>query len=632
MLHVNDLVVRIEGRILLDQATVALPAKSKAGLVGRNGSGKSTLLKVIRGELTPDAGGVQLRKGARLASVAQEAPGGAESVLDVVLAADEERAALLEEAETATEPNRIADIQTRLADISAHSAEARAASMLNGLGFGPADLARPCSDFSGGWRMRVALAAALFAAPDMLLLDEPTNYLDLEGALWLEGALKRHPGAALVVSHDRDLLNASVSQIIHLRAGKLFSYQGGYDTFERQLAEQQTLSFKLKARQDDERRRLQAFVDRFRAKASKAPQAQSRLKRLEKMQPVATLVESPVAPFDFPPAPRRLAPPLVRLEGVAVGYGAEAPILADIDLRLDMEDRIALLGRNGAGKTTFAKLFCDRLAPSAGHMRKHKKMAVAYFAQHQIEDLNPAASAYDHVRERLPDATEAQRRARLGRFGLAQSKADTPAGDLSGGEKARLLLHLVTFDGVHLLILDEPTNHLDMDSRAALVDAINAFEGAVILISHDRHLVESCADRLWIADAGTVAPFEGDLDDYRRFLTGPSPRAGKAAAKTATDEESAKAVQRRGGADRRRALAPLKEEAERWERETARLSDAITIIDRGLAARDLYHDPAAAAALSKKRAKAEELLAAAETKWLAALERFETAAAASDAP
>jgi ATP-binding cassette subfamily F protein 3 len=621
MLHVNDLTVRVAGRLLLDQATVALEAGVKAGLVGRNGTGKTTLLRVVKGDLAPDGGGVRLRKGARLASVDQEAPGGAQTILEHVLAADAERAALLAEAETAEDPHRIAEIQLRLTDIDAHSAEARAATILVGLGFAHADLARPCSAFSGGWRMRAALAAALFAAPDVLLLDEPTNYLDLEGAIWLEGALRRHPGAALVVSHDRDLLNASVTQIVHLRDGKLFAYPGGYDAFERRLSEEQSLQLRLKSRQDDERRRLQAFVDRFRAKASKARQAQSRVKRLEKMQPVATIVESPVPPFDLPTPARAIAPPLIRLDGVAVGYDPDRPVLRGLDLGLDLDDRIALLGRNGAGKTTFAKLLSDRLAPTGGHMRKHKKLKVAYFAQHQIEDLNPKASAYDHVRDRLPDATEAQRRARLGRFGLPQSKADTPAGDLSGGEKARLLLHLVTFDGPHVLILDEPTNHLDMDSRAALADALNGYEGAVILISHDRHLIESCADRLWLADAGTIAPYDGDMDDYRRFVLEPQ---GNAPARNGAPDDP-RGARRRGSAARRRELAPLKQEAERWERESARLAEALKVIEQGLAAPSLYTDPAAATELAKKRAKAIALIEAAEASWLSAVEAYEAA-------
>ena len=622
MLHVNDLVYRIGSRTLFDGATIMLPAKTRAGLVGRNGAGKTTLLRLIKGEITPESGSVSLQKGMRMAVVDQEAPGGPISILDTVLAADTERMALLTEAETATEPNRIAEIQTRLADIAAHSAEARAAEILAGLGFSGADQARPCSDFSGGWRMRVALAAALFADPDVLLLDEPTNYLDLEGAMWLETRVRNFRGSAFIISHDRDLLNAACNAIVHLREGKLFVYQGGYDQFERQLSEQQRLQMKLKARQEDERRRLQAFVDRFKAKASKAKQAQSRVKRLEKLQPVATIVENPVAPFTFPAPERQIAPPLIRLEGLAVGYDPSAPVLKGVDLRVDGDDRIGVLGRNGAGKTTLAKLLCGRLPPLAGHRRAHKKLEVAYFAQHQIDELNPKASAYDHVVERLPDATEAQRRARLGSFGLPQSRGDTPAGDLSGGEKARLLLHLITFDGPHVLILDEPTNHLDMDSRAALAHAINTYEGAVIIISHDRHLLEQCVDQLWLAADGAVAPYTDDIDAYRKLVTG---RASAGAAEDAA-KTSEKVKSRQHAAKARAEIAPLRKEAARWEREAERLREVLKVIDDGLATPGIFErKPDEAAALSKKRAKAVELIEAAEQKWLEAEEAYEAA-------
>ncbi len=629
MLHVNDLTVRIEGRLLFDQATVYVPDGARAGLVGRNGAGKSTLFRVIRGDVTPEAGAAAVRKGARVGGVAQEAPAGPQAVLDVVLAADEERAALLAEADTAADPRRIAEIQTRLADIDAHSAEARAASILTGLGFTHGDLARPCSDFSGGWRMRAALASVLFARPDLLLLDEPTNYLDLEGAVWLEAHLRSYPATMLIISHDRGLLNASVDRIIQLRARKLFAYQGGYDAFERQLAEQQRLSLKLKERQDAERARLQAFVDRFKAKASKARQAQSRVKRLEKMEPVATIVDDPVAPFDFPFAQRRLAPPLIRLEDAAVGYGDAEPVLHSMSLTIEADDRIGLLGRNGAGKTTFAKLLEGRLRPTSGRLFKHKKLQVAFFAQHQIDDLNPVESAADHVRALMADATEAQRRARLGRFGLGADKAETPAADLSGGERARLLMSLITFEGAHMLILDEPTNHLDMDSRAALVDALNAFEGAVIVISHDRHLIESCADRLWLAADGTVRAFDGDLEDYRRLVTGRAPKTdAKGGAGKPPVKASVKANARKDAAARRAALAPLKKDVARWEKEAERLHGVLAVIDRGLAAPGLYEkDPATAEELFKKRAKASHLLETAEANWLSAQEQLDALAA-----
>jgi ATP-binding cassette subfamily F protein 3 len=628
MLHINDLTYRIEGRMLFDQATLFLPAKTRMGLVGRNGTGKSTLFRLIRGEAVPETGDARIQKGARLGSVAQEAPGGEETLMEVVLAADTERAALLAEAETATDPNRIAEIQTRLADIDSHTAEARAGAILSGLGFSGADQQRPCREYSGGWRMRVALAATLFARPDCLLLDEPTNYLDLEGVMWLQSYLKTFPGAALVISHDRDLLNGAMQKIAHLKDGKLTVFDGGYDDFEKALTERQRLQMKLVEKQEAERRHLQAFVDRFKAKASKAKQAQSRVKRLEKMQPVATMVQDPVAPFDFPNPQRRMAPPIVRMLDLEVGYEPGKPILKGVSLNIDTDDRIGILGRNGAGKSTLAKLLDDRLEPTGGFLRRHKKLQIAFFAQHQIEHLSPEVSAYQHVIELMPDATEAQRRARLARFGLPGDRQETPAKNLSGGEKARLLFNLITFDGPHLLILDEPTNHLDMDSRAALISAINTYEGAVVLISHDRHLIESCVDRLWLVADGTVKQYDEDIETYRQSLLGRLPRDPGARKKAAPADE--KTLRRRSAAGQREALKPLKAEATRWEREAERLRGVLEVIDRGLAAPGLYEkDPGTATELQIKRARAVELLDAAETRWLEAEEALETARAVS---
>lgn len=625
MLHVNDLTYRIEGRMLFDQATLFLPAKAKMGLVGRNGTGKSTLFRLIRGEAVAESGDVRVQKGVRVGSVAQEAPGGEETLMDVVLAADTERAALLAEAETATDPDRIAEIQTRLADIESHTAEARAGSILSGLGFTGEEQQRPCREFSGGWRMRVALAATLFARPDLLLLDEPTNYLDLEGVMWLQSYLKTFPGAALVISHDRDLLNGAMQKIAHLKQGKLSVYEGGYDDFEKALAEKQRLQMKLVEKQEAERRHLQSFVDRFKAKASKAKQAQSRVKRLEKMQVVATQVEDPVAPFDFPNPQRRMAPPIVRMLDVSVGYEPGKPVLRDISLNIDTEDRIGILGRNGAGKSTLAKLLNDRLDPLSGHLRKHKKLEIAFFAQHQIDDLSPDMSAYQHVIELMEDATEAQRRARLARFGLPGDRQETPAKNLSGGEKARLLFNLITFGGPHLLILDEPTNHLDMDSRAELINAINAYEGAVVLITHDRHIIESCVDRLWVVGDGTVTPYDDDIETYRQSLLGRVARDARGKKAAPADEKSRR---RRDKASLRETLKPLKAEAARWEKEAERLRGVIEIIDKGLAAPGLYEkDPRTATELQIKRARAVDLLDTAELNWLEAAEALETAQA-----
>ena len=515
MLHINDLTFRIGGRVLFDRATAGIPAGHKVGIVGRNGTGKTTLLKLMQGELHPDDGTISWPKTARIGGIAQEAPGGRESLIDTVLAADTERATLLAEAERATDPHRIAEIQLRLSDMGAHAAPARAAQILAGLGFNEEAQQRPCAEFSGGWRMRVALASVLFTAPDILLLDEPTNYLDLEGTLWLENFLASYPHTVLIVSHDRDLLNKCVGAILHLFEGRLTLYAGGYDDFESARRERQNLQLKLKKKQDDARRHMEAFVERFRAKASKATQAQSRLKALAKLQPIAAEIENEVVPFRFPNPQGKLGNPLVRLEEASVGYEADRPVLRKLNLRLDTDDRIGLLGANGNGKSTLAKLLCGRMEPGQGHRLASKKLIYGYFAQHQLDELNPARSAYDHIAALIPDATEAQKRARVAAVGFGVDKADTVAGKLSGGEKARLLFALATFAAPHLLILDEPTNHLDVDSREALIHALNDYEGAVILISHDRHLLEASVDRLWLVRDGTAAPYEGDLETYK---------------------------------------------------------------------------------------------------------------------
>ncbi|MGE3832614.1 MAG: ABC-F family ATP-binding cassette domain-containing protein, partial [Parvibaculaceae bacterium] len=460
MLHINGLTYRIAGRLLLEDASVAIPEGHKVGLVGRNGTGKTTLLGLILGDLHSEAGSIGLPRNARIGTVAQEAPGGPETLLDIVLAADTERHTLLEEAEHAQDPHRIAEIQTRLADIDAHSAPARAATILSGLGFSEEVQNGPCSALSGGWRMRVALAAALFASPDVLLLDEPTNYLDLEGTIWLKTFIRNYPHTILMVSHDRDLLNEAVGGILHLERGKLTFYQGNYDSFERQRREKQALTVKLKKKQDEQRKHMEAFVERFRYKASKARQAQSRLKALAKLEPIADVVEDRVAPFHFINPKRALAPPLVKWDGVAVGYAEDKPVLKGITLRLDPDDRIALLGSNGNGKSTFAKLLCGKLKPQAGEMVHHGKMTVGYFAQHQLDELSPERTPYDYFCDLLPEATQAQRRARLGSYGFGAQLADSPCRTLSGGEKARLLFALASFHAPHILILDEPTNHL----------------------------------------------------------------------------------------------------------------------------------------------------------------------------
>jgi ATP-binding cassette, subfamily F, member 3 len=630
MLHINDLSYRIEGRVLLDKATAGIPSGHKVGLVGRNGSGKTTLLRLIAGELAPDAGGITVPRATRIGALAQEAPGGPENLLDVVLAADLERTRLLAEAETARDPGRIAEIHERLGQIAAHAAPARAARILAGLGFDEAAQQRPCSEFSGGWRMRVALAAMLFREPELLLLDEPSNYLDLEGSLWLEEYLREYPHTLLIVSHDRELLNRSVSSILHLDQRKLTLYSGGYDSFEESRREKQRLDLKLKKKQDDERRRIEAFITRFRAKASKATQAQSRVKALARMQPIAEMIEERVLPFALPNPPKRLASPLIRLEGAAAGYEPGRPVLRALNLSLDADDRIGLLGANGNGKSTFAKLIAGRLPPLGGRRYGSDKLTVAYFAQHQMEDLPARKTPYEHMRELLPAATEAQKRARLAALGFAADKADTRAENLSGGEKARLLLALATFPEPHLLILDEPTNHLDVDSREALVRALNDYEGAVILISHDRHLMDACTDRLWIVREGTVKSYDGDIDRYRAECLAErrALERGKNRSPSETRPRSSAQAARRQAAEQRAALAPLKANVAKAETQIEALRRQIASIETALADGGIYQlNPERAQALARERGKLVAAREAAEIVWLAASEAYEAALA-----
>jgi ATP-binding cassette subfamily F protein 3 len=566
---------------------------------------------------------------ARLGRLAQEAPDGPESLLTVVLKADTERNALLAEAETASDPHRIADIQTRLADIGAHAAPARAAEILSGLGFSHADQQRPCAEFSGGWRMRVALAATLFAEPDLLLLDEPTNYLDLEGTLWLEDHIARYPRTVMVISHDRDLLDKAVDTILHIDDGKLTVYRGDYSSFERQRRERQALDLKLAKTQEAQRKHLQAFVDRFRAKATKARQAQSRLKMLARLEPIAARVANEVREFDFPAPDKLLSPPIIALDGVSVGYEPDRAVLRGLSLSIDNDDRIALLGSNGNGKSTLVKLIAGRLAAMQGKLTRAAALKVAYFAQHQLDELDPDGSPYDHIRRLMPDAPEAKVRARAGAIGFSGEAANTAVGNLSGGEKSRLLLGLATFNGAHLMILDEPTNHLDIDSRAALVEAINDYPGAVILVSHDRYLIEACVDRLWLVANGTVAPFDGDLDDYQRRVLGDG-GGDTDARRPSTDSAPrvSRADARRAAAEKRVELAPLRRRLAEVERTIARLTEDIARVDAALAVPGLFaRDPQQAATLAKARADAAAGLAHAEDDWLALSAEIETAMA-----
>ena len=622
MLHVNDLTYRVGGRVLFDHASIALHKGERAGLVGANGSGKTTLLKLVEGRLQPDGGTIGLPRSLRIGSVAQEAPSGPESLLQTVLAADRERTALLAEAETAVEAARIAEVHERLAAIGAESAPARAARILAGLGFDEAAQQGACKELSGGWRMRVALAALLFSVPDLLLLDEPTNHLDLEATLWLESYLRSYPGTVLLVSHDRDLLNQVAERIVHLEGGKLVAYRGNYDRFERTRRERLERQAALNKRQMQERRHIQAFVDRFRAKATKARQAQSRLKALARMEPIAAVIERQTVAFSFPD-PEALPPPLLTLEDVAAGYAPQAPVLRGLNLRLDMDDRVALLGANGNGKTTFLKLLSGELAPQTGRVVRTRKLRVGYFAQDQAEQLDLDATPLALLERLLPKAGNTQRRAHLGRFGFSGDRAELTAGHLSGGEKARLVFALNSVQTPHLLLLDEPTNHLDVDARQALIQAINAFPGAVVLVSHDSHLIELIADRLWLVADATVAPFDGDLGDYRARLI--AQRRGERRAsrqrRAGEPETTSRKARRRSAAESRNARAALRAAARAAETRVASLSGERKALEARLADPSLYQNKGGdLQALQRQHGAVSRALAEAEAAWLEAQE------------
>ncbi len=623
MLTMSDISVRIAGRLLIDHSSVQITPGARVGFVGRNGVGKSTLFQAIRGDLPTETGIVTIPPRWSIGSLAQEAPNGPERLIEVVLKADREREALTREAQVASDPIRIAEIQTRLSDIEAHSAPARAAAILSGLGFSFEDQNRPCAEFSGGWRMRVALAATLFSAPDLLLLDEPTNYLDLEGTLWLEDHLANYPRTVIVISHDRDLLETSVDQILHLDRGKLTLYKGSYSSFEEQRAARELLDAKHARRQAEERKRLQAFVDRFKAKASKARQAQSRVKMLERMKPVTALVTQEALEITFPQPEKMLSPPIIAIDNLSVGYEPKLPVLSRVTLRVDADDRIALLGANGNGKSTLVKLLAGRLAPFSGNITRADKLSVGYLAQHQVDELNPDASPYDHVRKLMSDAIESKVRGRVGAIGFSGKAADTLVKNLSGGEKARLLLGLATFFGPNMIILDEPTNHLDIDSRAALAEAINEFAGAVIMVSHDRYLIEACADRLWVVADGTVTSFDGDLDDYRRSVL--SARGAKVAPRERGKERNARSETNSPRPKEKRI--PPRQRIVAAEAEMSRISGIISKIDAALALPDLFtRDPKQAAQLGKARASAADALTKAEEEWLEASSELDEAA------
>ena len=621
MLNLNGITVRLGGRTILDRATAALPPYSRIGLIGRNGAGKSTLMKVMIGSLEADDGSLDMPKGTRIGYIAQEAPAGDSTPFETVLAADTERAALMIESEQeGLDPDRMAEVHERLIAIDAYTAPARASRILVGLGFDEGMQGRPLDSFSGGWKMRVALASLLFSQPDLLLLDEPSNHLDLEATLWLENFLKGYPAMMVVISHERDLLNNVVDHILHLDNGQVTLYSGGYDSFERQRAERAAQLAAAKASQDAQRAKLQDYVARNSARASTAKQAQSRAKALARMQPIAAMAEDPTLSFDFP-SPDELKPPLVTLDLASVGYTAGKPILQRLNLRIDPDDRIALLGRNGNGKTTLARLLAAQLTPMEGQMSASGKMRVGYFTQYQVEELDGDDTPLEHMTQQMKGASPGAVRAQLGRFGFSGAKATTKVGKLSGGERARLALALITRDAPHMLILDEPTNHLDVDAREALVQALNEYDGTVVLVSHDRHMLELTADRLVLVDGGTATEFSGTIEDYTDFILGKGPAKEKMSKADRKDDKKAQAAARE-------AQAKLKRDVNDAEADLAKLEVVLSAIDRAM------FDPASAAneyknltmgELSQRRGKIVAAQEAAEARWVAASEALEKA-------
>ncbi len=611
MLAIRNITFTLEGRKLIDSSTVTIPSGHKVGIVGRNGAGKTTLFKLIRGEWVLDEGEIEIPRGARIGGIAQEVPSGPESLISVVLAADVERTDLLAEAETATDPTRISDIYMRLADIEAHSAEARAASILHGLGFDNDAQQQPCSDFSGGWRMRVALAAVLFSQPDFLLLDEPTNYLDLEGSIWLEQYLTRYPHTVLIISHDKALLNRSVTQILHLDQQKLTLYTGNYDTFENTRRAKLEQLVAQKKKQDAQREHMESYINRFRAQASKAKQAQSRIKALARMGTLAPIVGDHVTPFNFP-EPEELSPPIIRLENASVGYDGKT-ILRNLDLRIDQDDRIALLGANGQGKSTFAKLLADRLTVMGGDKYTSSKLRVGFFAQHQVDELELDETPIQHIHRLRPKELAGRIRSRLAAGGMGADIVDTKVGSLSGGQKARLSLLIATIDAPHLIILDEPTNHLDIQSREALVAALTEYTGAVILVSHDQSLVELVADRLWLVKGGNVTPYTEDMDAYRKMLL--SERGGL--------PKSEKKKQK-GKKPKKVSKEKLREEVATCEERVTKLQKMRDKLDLKMAEPGFYDGEAAAISMwQKKHVEVTDGLERAEALWMDALEKLE---------
>ncbi len=614
MLKISDITYSVAGRTLVENASVTIPTGHKVGLVGRNGSGKTTLFKIIRKEMVLDTGNVSMPQGWKIGGVSQEVPGNEVSLIDTVLRADTEREALLAEAETATDPGRISEIQTRLTDIDAWSAEARAATILRGLGFTHEEQLQPCSAFSGGWRMRVALAAVLFSEPELLLLDEPTNHLDFEAIIWLESFLIKYPHTFLIISHDRETLNKTVTHVVHLDQLKLTLYTGNYDQFETLYAQKRMGHQALFEKQQAHKKKMMEFVDRFGAKASKAKQAQSRLKSIEKMDMVDALIAERSTAFKFP-QPEPIGTSIITLDHVDIGYEAGKPVLKDVNLGISGGDRIALLGANGNGKSTLVKLISGHLDAMAGNVMRNSKLRVGYFAQHQTDELDVMMTAFETIRAAIKDAPEHKLRAMLGKFGFDKAKSDTRIKELSGGEKSRLLFCMMSYDAPHIMLLDEPTNHLDIDARAALIQALNGYDGCIILVSHDPHLVESVADQLLLVKDGGVTPYDDDLIAYRNLVIDQRRKERSDAKKDKREKKDNKKSKKKNKGP---SLEKLEKNVTKWTEEKAAL-------EAEMATPKVAHNADLMAELLEKYNHAQEKLEKAEQKWIEAQEANDAA-------
>ncbi len=620
MLSVSNLTYRVGGRTILENCNVNIMDGWKVGVVGANGAGKSTLFKLIAGDLHPDNGNISLNERQTFGMVRQDIPVTDTPIIDIVIHAHEELSTLLKAADTETDPYKISDIHMRLAELDAYSATSRAAILLTGLGFRDDQLQSPFGALSGGWRMRVALAAALFVQPDVLLLDEPTNHLDLEAIMWLEEYLANYPHTLLVISHDRELLNICADHIVHVEDQKITLYTGNYDTFERERAERLAHQQAQFEKQQAQRAHMQAFVDRFRAKASKARQAQSRIKALEKMDLVDAVIASRTLRFSFP-QPEELSSPLIAMRGVDVGYTAGNPILRRVSHNIDMDDRIALMGANGNGKSTLIKLIAGKLGAMGGDVVRSGKLRIGYFSQHQTEELDvsstPYLEMYRLMEKKTGNVKESVVRAKLGQFHFSKDLADNKISSLSGGEKARLLFALMSYDAPHILLLDEPTNHLDIEARQALIDALNGYDGAVIIVSHDPGMVERVADRLWLVHDGEVKNFDGDLADYRRFVIQQRrERRSKERAGRQKEEAAATTPAPASAPAANINIAALRKRIEKAEKEIEKMTAGKEKLEADMASPGFFSDNARAAAAQKEHAAVCEKLAAAEALWL----------------